>query len=170
MLICAEMSGIVTIGASSRPQRERGPDLTPSPKSPKVGAAIPSMNCDIRWAASIFHARMLLMPRDGAIIFADLIATDAIVCRERRPVFVEFLACALLARETACQSLTGRLASRNRGCGPAACGYIPAWDAAVGYGGTGPTRRGVGWTKRDAERGNGRNGNNWSLQHKDSPK
>jgi hypothetical protein len=73
MLICAEMSGIVTIGASSRPQRERGPDLTPSPKSPKVGAAIPSMNCDIRWAASIFHARMLLMPRDGAIIFADLI-------------------------------------------------------------------------------------------------
>jgi hypothetical protein len=31
------------------------------------------MNCDIRWAASIFHARMLLMPRDGAIIFADLI-------------------------------------------------------------------------------------------------
>jgi hypothetical protein len=34
------------------------------------------MNCDIRWAASrnnIFHARMLLMPRDGAIIFGDLI-------------------------------------------------------------------------------------------------
>jgi hypothetical protein len=34
------------------------------------------MNCDIRWAASTnnsFHARKLLMPRDGAIIFADLI-------------------------------------------------------------------------------------------------
>jgi hypothetical protein len=34
------------------------------------------MNCDIRWAASTnngFHARMLLMLRDGAIIFADLI-------------------------------------------------------------------------------------------------
>jgi hypothetical protein len=33
------------------------------------------MNCDIRWAASrnnILDARMLLMPRDGAIIF-DLI-------------------------------------------------------------------------------------------------
>ena len=76
MLICAEMSGIVTIGASSRPQRERGPDLTPSPKSPKVGAAIPSMNCDIRWAASrnnILDARMLLMPRDGRIIVGDLI-------------------------------------------------------------------------------------------------
>jgi hypothetical protein len=34
------------------------------------------MDCDIRWAASTnnsFHARMLLMPREGAIIFADLI-------------------------------------------------------------------------------------------------
>jgi hypothetical protein len=30
------------------------------------------MNCDIRWVASIFHARMLLMPRDGAIIFAEI--------------------------------------------------------------------------------------------------
>jgi len=38
------------------------------------------MNCDIRWAASrnnIFHARMLLMPRDGAIIFAHLIEASA---------------------------------------------------------------------------------------------
>jgi hypothetical protein len=37
------------------------------------------MNCDIRWAASrnnIFHARMLLMPRDGAIIFAEAPARD----------------------------------------------------------------------------------------------
>ena len=60
----------------SRSPRERGPDLPPSPKSPKVGAAIRSMNCDIRWAPSTnngFHARMLLMLRNGAIIFADLI-------------------------------------------------------------------------------------------------
>jgi len=57
----------------SRPQESAAPISSPSPLSPKVGAAIPSMNCDIRWAASIFHARMLLMPRDGAIIFADLI-------------------------------------------------------------------------------------------------
>jgi hypothetical protein len=64
MLICAEMSGIVTIGASSRPQRERAPILSRSPR--RSGPLI-------RWAASIFHARMLLMPRDGAIIFADLI-------------------------------------------------------------------------------------------------
>jgi hypothetical protein len=37
------------------------------------------MNCDIRWAASrnnIFHARMLLMPRDGAIIFAEAPARE----------------------------------------------------------------------------------------------
>ena len=67
------MSGVQKSDPLSSP-RERGPDLTPSPKSPKVGAVIRSMNCDIRWAASTnnsFHARMLLMPREGAIIFAD---------------------------------------------------------------------------------------------------
>jgi hypothetical protein len=64
-----------------------------------------------------------------------------------------------LARETPCHSLTGRLAKCNRACGATALGYIPAWDA-VGYGGTGPTCRGVVWTKRDAECGSGRNGNN----------
>ena len=36
----------------------------------------------------------------------------------------------------------------------------PAQPVAQPAGGTGPTRRGVGWTKRDAEHGNGRNGNN----------
>jgi hypothetical protein len=71
------MSGVQNSGPLSSP-RERGPDLTPSPKSPKVGAAIPSMNCDIRWAASTntsFHARMLLT-RDGAIVFVDLSASS----------------------------------------------------------------------------------------------
>jgi hypothetical protein len=43
--------------------------------TPSVGSAETSvaMNCDIRWAASDFYARRLLMPRDGAIVFADLI-------------------------------------------------------------------------------------------------
>jgi hypothetical protein len=53
---------------------ERGFDLYPVSNIPnEVGADIPPMNCDIQWAAvqnNSFHARMLLMPRDGAIIFA----------------------------------------------------------------------------------------------------
>jgi hypothetical protein len=58
----------------SQTQRERGPGLYPVPFVPReVGANIPTMNCDIRWAGIDFHARRLLMPRDGAIIFADLI-------------------------------------------------------------------------------------------------
>src|SRR6478735_8660820 len=61
-------------------------------------------------------------------------------------------------------SLSRQLFKCNRGCGAAACGYIPAWHP-VGYGGTGPTRPGVGWTKRDAKRGSSRKGNNQSTQH-----
>jgi len=46
------------------------------------------MNCDIRWAASrnnIFYARMFLMPRDGAIIFSDLIGKLEVLCVQSRP-------------------------------------------------------------------------------------
>jgi hypothetical protein len=52
---------------------ESAAPISPSPASPKVGAVIRAMNCDIRWATVDFHARRLLMSRDGAIIFADLI-------------------------------------------------------------------------------------------------
>ena len=38
----------------------------------KVGADIPTINYDNRFAAIDFHTRRLLMPRDGAIIFGDL--------------------------------------------------------------------------------------------------
>jgi hypothetical protein len=43
------------------------------------------MNCDIQWAAvqnNSFYARMLLMPREGAIIFADLIGKLAAFRRD----------------------------------------------------------------------------------------
>ena len=68
-----KIGGRVKSGPLSSP-RERGPDLNPVPDAPpEVGASIPALDCDIRWAASDFQARRLLMSRDGAIIFADLI-------------------------------------------------------------------------------------------------
>jgi hypothetical protein len=60
-------------GAALDPRGSAAPISTPLRPQREVGANIPTINCDIRWAASIFHARILLMPRDGAIIFADLI-------------------------------------------------------------------------------------------------
>jgi hypothetical protein len=39
----------VKIGGALVP-KESGPRSHPSPLSPKVGAAIPAMNCDIHWA------------------------------------------------------------------------------------------------------------------------
>jgi hypothetical protein len=54
----------VKIGAALTP-RERGPDLSPVPnESPEVGANIPTMNCDARWARS--NRALRIVPDCGA--------------------------------------------------------------------------------------------------------
>jgi hypothetical protein len=45
-----KLEGRSKIGAAPSP-RERGPDLSPRPYTPEVGAVIPAMNCDIHWAS-----------------------------------------------------------------------------------------------------------------------
>jgi len=71
--------------------------------------------------------------------------------------FVASIARALLARETACQSLSGRLANAIEDAARQLA-VTPQLGAPLSAnGGTGATRRGVSWTKRDAERGHSRN-------------